>query len=98
MYICALCQRQIGPGVPCQRVVLAIRATSYRPRPERNDPGGSGWEIAQDVPSCPECASRHVPPAPPDRAAGPDLDGEIPRRTRRPTTHLPPVGVATHSG
>ena len=55
MYICESCDKVVGPGIPSNRVVVETRSKVYPPRPQANDPGGSGREIAKEICVCPEC-------------------------------------------
>lgn len=75
MFVCELCGTQVAPRIPAHRVVLAWRATCYprRQYPVKQtgrrrtvyDHGGVGYEIAREALACPDCARRHVAPAPP---------------------------------
>ena len=67
MYKCHECNKDIGPRIPCNKVVLQTRKKTYKMRPKiypgktskrsdrRDDPGGEGWEIVQEVFICPNC-------------------------------------------
>jgi hypothetical protein len=78
MYVCDLCGSQVAPRIPAHRVVLAWRAKRYPPRayPLKlagrtravHDSGGVGYEIASEALACPDCARRHMTPAPPTPA------------------------------
>lgn len=75
MFVCELCGSQVAPHIPAHRVVLAWRAKRYPPRDYRirrtgrsqliRDRSGAGYEIAREALACPDCARRHVTPAPP---------------------------------
>lgn len=76
MYKCHECNKNVGPKVPCNKVVVETRKKVYNCRPKiypgkytrngvakvsnkrsdrKDDPGGEGWEIVQEVFVCPEC-------------------------------------------
>ena len=69
MFICELCNSIVPPGTRAKKVITETRPTEY---PSRNkaqqlrigrkmkrfdDPGGAGYEIANEVMSCRSCAS-----------------------------------------
>jgi hypothetical protein len=70
MYRCEICKTLVGPNVPSHKVVVEIRPVQYPHRRDanhftknrkiekRDDPGGSGVEIAREVIACPRCAGR----------------------------------------
>jgi hypothetical protein len=72
MYRCHFCNRSVAPRTPARRVILAWRTREYPVRPKAfakrtkqgkieyiDDPGGIGWEIAQEVLACASCAGAH---------------------------------------
>lgn len=67
---CGICNEPAHSGTKPEKVVLKSRNRTYPYRPEvhmfvgrdgkvmwRDDPGGQGWEIVQEVDACPRCAS-----------------------------------------
>lgn len=70
MYRCELCNTVVPPNTTARRVVLATRPTEYRTRPKAHpkragrktryadDPGGAGYEIAEEALTCRTCAKR----------------------------------------
>ena len=70
MYRCEICKHLIGPNIPSHKVVVETRPATYPVRREanhftknrkvekRDDPGGSGFEIAREVIACANCAAK----------------------------------------
>jgi hypothetical protein len=68
MYVCDICHQVQPPQTPSSRVVIETRATTYARRTDantftkhhvtkyRDDPGGTGCEIARELTACPACA------------------------------------------
>ena len=77
MFVCELCGSQVAPRIPAHRAVLAWRSKHYPARAypikkggrarTAHDAGGVGYEIAREALACPDCAQRHVTPAPPEQ-------------------------------
>jgi rubredoxin len=71
VYRCELCLASVAPRTPAIRVVLESRPRSYPFRRDahayrdkrsgtlkvKDDPGGTGWEIAREALICPACAA-----------------------------------------
>ena len=86
VYRCELCLATVPPRTPAIRLVLESRPRSYPFRREahayrdkrsgtrklKDDPGGTGWEIAREALVCSACAAARAPstprPSPPVRA------------------------------
>lgn len=68
-YRCEICHQVTPPRTPATKVVLATRLRAYLHRPNAHrrkrhglrqwtaDPGGTGYEIAQEATACPTCAA-----------------------------------------
>ena len=56
MYICGVCEIQVGPRVPCNITPVETREKVYPARSGANDPGGRGFETVREVHACPSCA------------------------------------------
>jgi hypothetical protein len=72
MFQCQLCGAHVPPRTRPTRIVVKRRKKQYPYRPKANvfyrhekgkvkrhevdDPGGSGWEIDQEILACPACA------------------------------------------
>lgn len=55
MYICDFCNKQVGPGIPSNTIVMETREKEYPARPSVNDPGGFGYEIVKEAKVCTDC-------------------------------------------
>jgi hypothetical protein len=63
MFRCGRCDRVAAPSTPAIEVVLETRPRTYPARryrlrgesKEREDPGGTGWEIVRVARVCPAC-------------------------------------------
>ncbi|MCB9641602.1 MAG: hypothetical protein H6728_00795 [Myxococcales bacterium] len=74
MFRCEDCQQMTAPGVPQNRVVIAMRRCLYPilrtsefsslPKSALKDlPDPEGWEIARELKLCASCAASHQPDA-----------------------------------
>ncbi|WP_162596636.1 hypothetical protein [Thiofilum flexile] len=70
MFICQQCNIQVPPHIPLNLIPLQTRNKKYparanvnrevhsAPANHKNDPGGSGTEIVQEIRVCPDCYAK----------------------------------------
>ncbi len=73
MYKCEICEKIAPPSVPSVKLTVKTRNTNYPHRTKvnkfkitgrkkiRDDAGGSGSQIVNEITVCPDCASQKTP-------------------------------------